>query len=109
MSLKKYKSQGKAVEVTVKSKEETLKTFVWISSKNSASGQSAIFLPSTLFTLDTHFGWQKELNNSSYSRLNLFSSNASYLWDTSETKYVILNENYADFKIIAFHSDIFNF
>jgi hypothetical protein len=25
-----------------------------------------------------------------YSRMNLFSSNASYLWDTSETKYVIL-------------------
>jgi hypothetical protein len=30
VSLKKYKSQGKAVEVTLNSKEETLKTFVWI-------------------------------------------------------------------------------
>ncbi len=38
VSLKKYKSQGKAVAVTVSSKEEkTLQTFVWISSKNSAS------------------------------------------------------------------------
>jgi hypothetical protein len=35
--LKKYISQGKAVEVTVNSKEETLKTFVWIYSKNLAS------------------------------------------------------------------------
>ncbi len=34
MSLKKYKSQGKALEVTLNSKEGT---FVWISSKNSAS------------------------------------------------------------------------
>jgi hypothetical protein len=32
--LKKWKSQGKAVEVTLNSK---LETFVWISSKNSAS------------------------------------------------------------------------
>ncbi len=39
VSSKKDKSHGKAVEVTVNSKEETLKTFVWISSKNSASGQ----------------------------------------------------------------------
>ncbi len=30
------------------------------------------------------------LPGSIYSRMNLFSSNASYLWDTSETKYVIL-------------------
>jgi hypothetical protein len=37
-SLKKYISRGKAVEVTVNSKEETLKIVVWISSKNSASG-----------------------------------------------------------------------
>ncbi len=37
MSLKQYKSQGKAVKVTVNSKEESLKTFVWISSKNLAS------------------------------------------------------------------------
>ncbi len=34
MSFKKYKSQGKIVEVTVNSKEENS----WISSKNSASG-----------------------------------------------------------------------
>jgi hypothetical protein len=34
--LKKEKSQGKAVDVTVNSKEEKL--FVWISSKNLASG-----------------------------------------------------------------------
>jgi DNA-binding protein YbaB len=33
----KYKSQGKAVEVTVNSKEN----FVWISSKNSASDLSS--------------------------------------------------------------------
>ena len=37
MGLKKYKSQGKAAEVTVNSKEETLKTFIWIYSKISAS------------------------------------------------------------------------
>ncbi len=37
MGLKKHKSQGKAAEVTVNSKEETLKTFVWISSKNTVS------------------------------------------------------------------------
>jgi hypothetical protein len=40
MTLKKQKSQGKAVEVTMNSKEEnsiTLGTFVLISSKNSAS------------------------------------------------------------------------
>jgi hypothetical protein len=36
VSLKKWKSQGKAVEVTLNSKEEE---FVWITSKNSASGQ----------------------------------------------------------------------
>ncbi len=36
VSLKKWKAQGKAVEVTVNSKEENLKTFVRISS-NSAS------------------------------------------------------------------------
>jgi hypothetical protein len=35
--LKKYKSEGKAVEVTVNSKEETLQAFVWISSENPAS------------------------------------------------------------------------
>ncbi len=29
VSLKKYKSQGKAVEMTVNSKETTIKTFVW--------------------------------------------------------------------------------
>jgi hypothetical protein len=39
VSLKKYKSQGKAVEVTVNSKEENTYAFVWISSKNSVSGQ----------------------------------------------------------------------
>ncbi len=38
VSLKKLKSQGKAPEVTVISKEETLKIFVWISSKNFVSG-----------------------------------------------------------------------
>ncbi len=37
MSLKKLESQGKAVEVTVKSKEETLKNFVSILPKNLAS------------------------------------------------------------------------
>ncbi len=35
--MKKYKSRGKAVEVTVNSKEENPKTFAWILSKNSAS------------------------------------------------------------------------
>ncbi len=39
VSLKKKKSQGKAVEVTVNSKEKTLKIFVWNLSKNSASGR----------------------------------------------------------------------
>ncbi len=38
MSLKKYKSQGKAVKVTGNSKEENSSDFVWISSKDSASG-----------------------------------------------------------------------
>jgi hypothetical protein len=38
VNLKKLKSQGKAIEETVNSKEETFKTYVWISSKNSASG-----------------------------------------------------------------------
>ncbi len=42
VSLKKYKSQGKDVEVPVNSKE----TFVWISSKNSASGQ--FFMAATI-------------------------------------------------------------
>ncbi len=37
-SLNKKKSQAKAVEVTVNSKEKTFETFVWISSKNLASG-----------------------------------------------------------------------
>ncbi len=37
MSLKKLKSQGQAVKVTVNSKEETRKTFVWISLEYSAS------------------------------------------------------------------------
>ncbi len=37
VSSKKLKSQGKAVEVAVNSKEKILKTFVWISSKNLAS------------------------------------------------------------------------
>ena len=36
--MKKYKSLGKAVGVTVNSMEEkTLKTIAWISNKNSAS------------------------------------------------------------------------
>ncbi len=39
VNLKKYKTQGKAVEVTVIARRRTLKTFVWISSKNSASAQ----------------------------------------------------------------------
>jgi hypothetical protein len=38
MSLKKKKSHGTAVEVTVKSKEENFSDFFWILSKNSASG-----------------------------------------------------------------------
>ncbi len=41
VSLKKWKSQArqsKAVEVTGNNNEENLQTFVWISSKNSASG-----------------------------------------------------------------------
>jgi hypothetical protein len=38
VSLKKYISQCKAIEVTVNSKEEN--SFVWISSKNSASGET---------------------------------------------------------------------
>jgi hypothetical protein len=37
MSLKKKKSQGKAVEMTVNRRRKTLKIFVWISSENSAS------------------------------------------------------------------------
>ncbi len=37
MSLKKETSPGKAVEVTMKRKEENSSDFVWISSKNSAS------------------------------------------------------------------------
>ncbi len=43
VSLKKYKSQGKAVEVAMNRKEETFKTFVLISCKNLASGKH-IFL-----------------------------------------------------------------
>ncbi len=39
VNLKKEKSQGKAVEVTVNSKED----FVWISSQNSASGYRPVF------------------------------------------------------------------
>jgi hypothetical protein len=46
VSLKEYKSQGKAVEVTVNSKEKTL--FVWISSKNSASGSDFLYLKYTV-------------------------------------------------------------
>ncbi len=44
--MKKEKSQGKDAEVTVNSKEKTLKieTFVWILSKNSASGHDATAL-----------------------------------------------------------------
>ncbi len=42
VSLEKYKSQVKAVEVAVNSKEENFKTFVWISSKNSASVKGEI-------------------------------------------------------------------
>jgi hypothetical protein len=34
------KSQGQVVEVNVNSKEKTLRTFVWISFKNPASGQN---------------------------------------------------------------------
>ncbi len=39
MIVKKYKSQGKAVEVTVMNKEENSSDIFWISSKNSASGK----------------------------------------------------------------------
>jgi hypothetical protein len=35
----KQKSQGKAVEATVNSKEENSQNFVWISFNNSASGR----------------------------------------------------------------------
>ncbi len=42
VSLKKQKSQGKAVEDTVNSKENSLKTFNWILSRNSASGKELI-------------------------------------------------------------------
>jgi hypothetical protein len=43
VSLKKKKTQGKTVEDTVNSKEEnSLKTFDWILSKNSASGKEFI-------------------------------------------------------------------
>ena len=38
--VEEYKSQGKAVEGTVEKQGGKLKTFVWISSKNSASGGS---------------------------------------------------------------------
>jgi len=37
VSLKKYKSQGKAVEVTGNNKAKNSEDFVWISSKNSAA------------------------------------------------------------------------
>ncbi len=41
MNLKKFKSYVKAVEVTVNSKEKkNIKTFVWISSKKSASDET---------------------------------------------------------------------
>ncbi len=41
--MKKYKPQGKAVEVTVLARRrKTPKTFVWISSKNSAFGFSCM-------------------------------------------------------------------
>jgi hypothetical protein len=39
VSLKKYKSQGKAVEVTVNSKEELFELLLYLS-KNSASGRT---------------------------------------------------------------------
>jgi hypothetical protein len=42
VSLKKYKSQSKAVRVTVNSKEENSENFDWISSKNSACGLTAV-------------------------------------------------------------------
>ncbi len=48
VNLKKYKSEGKSVEVTVNSKEKTLKTFVWISSTNSASGSDFLYLKYTV-------------------------------------------------------------
>ncbi len=42
VSLKKKKSLDKAVEVTVKARRKSFKTFVWILSKNSASGPSLV-------------------------------------------------------------------
>jgi hypothetical protein len=54
MILKKQKSQGKAAEGTVNSKEKTLKTetVVWILSKNSASGRGASALLRVYNALD---------------------------------------------------------
>ncbi len=43
LSFMKQKSQGKAVEVTMNGKKETLNTIVSISSKNSASPYPYIF------------------------------------------------------------------
>jgi hypothetical protein len=41
--------------------------------------------------------------------MKLFSSNVSYLWGISETKYVIQNiPIFADIMDIFFHSDFFN-
>ena len=47
MSLKKYKCQDKVVEVTGEklTRRKTLKTFVWISSTNSASVQVPTWCP----------------------------------------------------------------
>ncbi len=55
VSLKKQKSQGNAVEVTVNSKEENLKTFVWISSKTLASGKTVLNLYMTTTKLVSGF------------------------------------------------------
>jgi hypothetical protein len=40
--LNKYKSQGKAVQMTVNSKEEISKGFAWISFINLATGQQNV-------------------------------------------------------------------
>jgi hypothetical protein len=46
VSLKKYNSRAKAEGVTKKARRKTLKTFVWISSKNSASVQKILLVTS---------------------------------------------------------------
>ncbi len=60
--MKKYKSQCKAGEVTLKARRKTLQIFVWISSKNSASEQNRMMntiLPSVFMTALSHHGEYK--------------------------------------------------